>query len=300
MAARKKAAPKGSTSRMLGALVLLIALLVAWAMGGGEESAPTSQGPVVSEQAMVVRFIDVGQGASTLVSMGDTHVLIDAGENDQGQKVVNQLKAWGVTHLTMAIGTHPHSDHIGGMDNVLRDLQVDEYLMPDAVHTSKTFESVIDVLEEKKIPVTFPKAGDVFNLGGMRLTILGPIALDEGDLNNCSLVSRIESAYGTVLIPGDAEASSEADILKSGRNVKADVLQMGHHGSSTSSSEAFLRAVNPKWVVIPCGEGNSYGHPHRETLASIEKLGYQAYRTDWHGTVTCVMDEKGITFTTEK
>lgn len=249
---------------------------------------------------MTVRFIDVGQGASTLVSMGDTHILIDAGENDQGDKVVEQLKAWGVDRLALAIGTHPHSDHIGGMDDVLNALEVEAYMMPEVAHTSKTYESVLQALEENEIPVTYPQAGDSLELGGMRLTVLGPEQVEEDDLNNCSLVSRVDSAYGSVLIPGDCERQAEEDMLKGNRPLKADVLQLAHHGSSTSNTEAFLKAVDPKWVVIPVGEGNSYGHPHDEILQRVEELGCKAYRTDWNGTVTCVMDEEGIAFYPER
>ena len=134
----------------------------------------------------------------------------------------------------------------------------------------------------------------------MRLTVLGPEQVEEDDLNNCSLVSRVDSAYGSVLIPGDCERQAEETMLKGNRPLKADVLQLAHHGSSTSNTEAFLKAVDPKWVVIPVGEGNSYGHPHDEILQRVEELGCKAYRTDWNGTVTCVMDEEGIAFYPER
>lgn len=285
--------------RLASAAAVVVALVAAWIWGGGD-STPAVQRPEAGGQAMTVRFIDVGQGASTLVSMGDTHILIDAGENDQGDKVVEQLKAWGVDRLALAIGTHPHSDHIGGMDDVLNALEVEAYMMPEVAHTSKTYESVLQALEENEIPVTYPQAGDSLELGGMRLTVLGPEQVEEDDLNNCSLVSRVDSAYGSVLIPGDCERQAEEDMLKGNRPLKADVLQLAHHGSSTSNTEAFLKAVDPKWVVIPVGEGNSYGHPYDEILQRVEELGCKAYRTDWNGTVTCVMDEEGIAFYPER
>lgn len=300
MSARKRSAvTKRMIKQLTSAAIVIVALAAAWIFGG-EGFAPAVQTPEASGQAMTVRFIDVGQGASTLVSMGDTHILIDAGENDQGEKVVEQLKAWGVTRLALAVGTHPHSDHIGGMDDVLEAFEVDAYMMPEVAHTSQTYESVLQVLEEKQIPVTYPEAGDSLTLGGMRLTVLGPEQVEEDDLNNCSLVSRVDSAYGSVLIPGDCEEPSETAMLKGNRPLKADVLQLAHHGSNTSNSEAFLKAVDPQWVVIPVGEDNSYGHPHDEVLQRVERLGYKAYRTDWNGTVTCVMDEKGIAFYPEK
>ena len=285
--------------RLASAAAVVVALVAAWIWGGGD-STPAVHRPEAGGQAMTVRFIDVGQGASTLVSMGDTHILIDAGENDQGDKVVEQLKAWGVDRLALAIGTHPHSDHIGGMDDVLNAFEVEAYMMPEVAHTSKTYESVLQALEENEIPVTYPEAGDSLELGGMRLTVLGPEQVEEDDLNNCSLVSRVDSAYGSVLIPGDCERQAEETMLKGNRLLKADVLQLAHHGSSTSNTEAFLKAVDPKWVVIPVGEGNSYGHPHDEILQRVEELGCKAYRTDWNGTVTCVMDEEGIAFYPER
>ncbi len=290
---------KRMIKQLSSAAVVIVALVAAWFFRDWG-SAPAVQVPQADSQAMVVRFIDVGQGASTLVSMGDTHILIDAGENDQGEKVVEQLKGWGVTRLALAVGTHPHSDHIGGMDDVLKAFEVDAYMMPEVAHTSKTYDSVLQVLEEKQIPVTYPQAGDSLELGGMRLTLLGPEQVDEDDLNNCSLVSRVDSAYGSVIIPGDCEEPSEEAMLKGGQPLKADVLQLAHHGSNTANTEAFLQAVDPQGVVIPVGEGNSYGHPHDEVLQRIEELGCKAYRTDWNGTVTCVMDEKGIAFYPEK
>ena len=300
MSARKRpATARRMMKRLASAAAVVVALVAAWIWGGGD-STPAVQRPEAGGQAMTVRFIDVGQGASTLVSMGDTHILIDAGENDQGDKVVEQLKAWGVDRLALAIGTHPHSDHIGGMDDVLNALEVEAYMMPEVAHTSKTYESVLQALEENEIPVTYPQAGDSLELGGMRLTVLGPEQVEEDDLNNCSLVSRVDSAYGSVLIPGDCERQAEEDMLKGNRPLKADVLQLAHHGSSTSNTEAFLKAVDPKWVVIPVGEGNSYGHPHDEILQRVEELGCKAYRTDWNGTVTCVMDEEGIAFYPER
>ena len=300
MSARKRpATARRMMKRLASAAAVVVALVAAWIWGGGD-STPAVQRPEAGGQAMTVRFIDVGQGASTLVSMGDTHILIDAGENDQGDKVVEQLKAWGVDRLALAIGTHPHSDHIGGMDDVLNAFEVEAYMMPEVAHTSKTYESVLQALEENEIPVTYPEAGDSLELGGMRLTVLGPEQVEEDDLNNCSLVSRVDSAYGSVLIPGDCERQAEETMLKGNRLLKADVLQLAHHGSSTSNTEAFLKAVDPKWVVIPVGEGNSYGHPHDEILQRVEELGCKAYRTDWNGTVTCVMDEEGIAFYPER
>ncbi|MFR1759707.1 MAG: ComEC/Rec2 family competence protein, partial [Christensenellaceae bacterium] len=300
MSARKRpATARRMMKRLASAAAVVVALVAAWIWGGGD-STPAVQRPEAGGQAMTVRFIDVGQGASTLVSMGDTHILIDAGENDQGDKVVEQLKAWGVDRLALAIGTHPHSDHIGGMDDVLNAFEVEAYMMPEVAHASKTYESVLQALEENEIPVTYPQAGDSLELGGMRLTVLGPEQVEEDDLNNCSLVSRVDSAYGSVLIPGDCERQAEETMLKGNRPLKADVLQLAHHGSSTSNTEAFLKAVDPKWVVIPVGEGNSYGHPHDEILQRVEELGCKAYRTDWNGTVTCVMDEEGIAFYPER
>ena len=186
------------------------------------------------------------------------------------------------------------------MDDVLNAFEVEAYMMPEVAHASKTYESVLQALEENEIPVTYPQAGDSLELGGMRLTVLGPEQVEEDDLNNCSLVSRVDSAYGSVLIPGDCERQAEETMLKGNRPLKADVLQLAHHGSSTSNTEAFLKAVDPKWVVIPVGEGNSYGHPHDEILQRVEELGCKAYRTDWNGTVTCVMDEEGIAFYPER
>lgn len=236
----------------------------------GSEASPGQEPSALpaADGAMTVHFIDVGQGDSLLAESDGHFLLVDAGENDQGDTVIAYLREAGVTSLDYVIGTHPHSDHIGGLDDVIRAFDVKAVILPPVAHTTKTFEDVLDAVQEKNLTLTQPKPGDSYALGDAAFTILAPQADYGDDLNNWSVGIRLACAEGALVACGDAEAQAEEDIAASSLPLSADVLKVGHHGSSTSTSNAFLQAVSPAWAVISCGEGNSYGHPHEETLKS--------------------------------
>ncbi|MDD3193012.1 MAG: ComEC/Rec2 family competence protein [Oscillospiraceae bacterium] len=270
-----------------------------------DSSAPYEPAVQLSgEQTACVHFIDVGQGDSILIQTREQAVLIDAGERDQGPAVCDYLKAAGVQKLDLVIATHPHSDHIGGLADVLAQFSAEEILMPalpdDMVPTTSVFLRLLDAVETQNIPVTAAKPGLSYDLGsGVVLTVLAPVQ-DYKDLNNYSVVCRLDSGETSFLFTGDAEKAAEADLIAAGGDLRADVLKAGHHGSSTSSSDAFLNAVSPKIVAISCGQNNDYGHPHKEVLASLSQRGIAVYRTDLQGAVTLTTDGTDITVQTGK
>jgi len=295
----KKKSKKGQPLPLWLALPVVVLVIILRLLIPGDETEAAT--PVsVQADALTVRFFNVGQGASTLLSMGDTHILVDAGENDMGGRVLANLQGLGIDHLALAVGSHPHSDHIGGMDKVLEAVDCELYWMPDAATTTKTFSDVLDVLEEKSIPVEYPPVGKTQTFGGITLTVLSPLEPDDDDLNNASLVLRVTCDYGSVLLPGDAEKQMEKQMLDGGMRLTADVLLLSHHGSSTGNTSAFLAAVNPKIAVIPVGADNDYGHPHAEVLERLADRGLTPYRTDENGTVAVTLNAKGITVETEK
>ncbi len=265
----------------------------------GQETRP--QEAAGGEQTdLRVHFIDVGQGDSILVQSGEQAMLVDGGTNESGEQVVDYLQSQGVKRLDYLVGTHPHEDHIGGLDNVIRSFQIGTVIMPEAVHTTRTYEDVLDALLEKGLSVTVPVPGTAYELGTASFTILAPghavmeEAARDGNLNNMSVGLRLVCKDTAFVLCGDAEAPSEEAMVESGLPLHADVLKLGHHGSSTSSCPSFLEAVSPSIAVISCGRDNSYGHPHQETLEMLDRLGIQIYRTDQQGTVVAESDGSRI------
>ena len=251
-----------------------------------------------------VHFIDVGQGDSILIQSGKECMLVDAGTNETGTEVVRYLKSLGISRLAYLIGTHPHEDHIGGLDDVIHSFDIGTVIMPDVSHTTRTYEDVLDALIDKDLKVTKPVPGTVYHLGEASFTILSPTeeveqqAAAAGDLNNLSVGLRLTFGANAFVMCGDAETLSEEAIVESGLTLKADVLKLGHHGSSTSTCDSFLQAVSPSIAVVSCGKDNSYGHPHRETMDKLAAEGITVYRTDEQGTLTATSDGSVITWNT--
>lgn len=270
-----------------------------------EETGLKESKPVIGDDkdnAITVHVIDVGQGESILVKSDGGNVLIDAGENDQGSVVMDYLKSQGVNTIDYFVGTHPHSDHIGGMDDIIENMEVKEVIMPDIpdslIPTTKTFEDVLQAAEDQHLSITVMEPGDTFSVGEARFLVLAPLE-EYDDLNDVSLVLKMTYGERSFLFTGDAEAISEKDMLASGEDLSAQVLVAGHHGSSTSSGAAFLDAVNPAYVAISCGMGNSYGHPHEETLQRLQTRQIQVNRTDQEGSIVYLTDGKNISVQTE-
>ena len=251
-----------------------------------------------SEDALRVHYIDVGQGDSELIELpNDEVMLIDAGENDKGGLVADYVRSQGIDKIDYLVGTHPHSDHIGGLDTVIDELEIGKIYMPKASSDTKTFSDVLDAVERKGLSVNSAKAGvEILNDGDLSVTFVAPVREAYKSLNNVSAVVKIVYKGSSFLFTGDAEEQAEGDITA---DVRADVLKVGHHGSSTSSSWDFLDRVKPSCAVISCGEGNDYGHPHAETLEKLSDIGAAVYRTDLDGTVIIETQGDGYTVYTE-
>lgn len=199
------------------------------------------------------------------------------------------------------IGTHPHEDHIGSLDTVINSFQIGEVIMPKVTHTTRTFRDVLEAIDRKGLQIRPAKAGvSIMEDGLLAARILAPCREDYDELNDYSAVIMLTCGEVSFLLSGDAEALSEKDILASGVAVKADVLKVGHHGSNSSTSAAFLKAVGPSYAVISVGAENDYGHPHQVTLDRLRKQGVEVLRTDRQGTVLFTTDGKELSFTTEK
>ena len=223
-------------------------------------------------------------------------MIIDAGPADAKNDLRNYIQKLGITEFEYAVFTHPHEDHIGGADMVVNEFNVKNIIMPNATSTSATFERLLTAIEEKDTNVTEAVSGNKYYIGDANFTILAPNNDSYNSLNDYSVVIRFVYGNTSFMFTGDAESLSESEILDiyPTSSLKCDVLSAGHHGSSTSNSEDFVYAVNPETVLISCGEGNSYGHPHREALTLFEKIGAKVYRTDIEGSIVIKSDGNTI------
>ncbi len=246
-----------------------------------------------------VHYIDVGQADSCLVCLPDGKtMLIDAGNNSDGDDVVGYLHNQGVNRIDFLVGTHPHSDHIGGLDDVIKAFDIGKFYMPRVINTTQTFEDVLDAADAKGLTINTAKDGvRIYSDGETAIDIVAPCKDEYESLNNYSAVVLLKYKDASFVFTGDAETESENEITA---DIKADVLKIGHHGSSTSSSERFLNRVKPSFAVISCGTDNSYGHPHRETLDKLQRMGVTLYRTDLNGTVICRTDGEKYYWECEK
>jgi len=243
-----------------------------------------------------IHFIDVGQADSILITQGEHHMLIDAGNNDDGKMLVEYLKKQNINEFEYIVGTHPHEDHIGGMDNVLQEFNTKILLFPKVNYTTKTFQDVVAAASAKNLKFTAPVVGTSYQLGNASFEIIAPNSSSYKETNDYSIVIRMTYGNNNFLFMGDAEILSENEILEKGSNITADLLKVGHHGSNTSTGEPFLKAVNPKYAVISVGEGNTYDHPVRSVMERLKSDNIMVYRTDESGTIIATSDGNKITF----
>ena len=249
---------------------------------------------------MMVEFIDVGQGDCTLITDSQAVILIDGGESGEAQTIINYLKNKNITKIDCCIATHPHSDHIGSLAKVFEEFEVVDVIMPEIpekiIPTTTTYERFLTQLSENVENVILAERGATYSYGQMTLKILGPVNTYD-DLNNMSVVAKVIFGETSVMLTGDAETLSEEDMLAfKGADYSADILKVAHHGSKTSSTDLWLKAVNPQYAVISCGVDNDYGHPHKQLLNRLKKMNIEYYRTDLLGDITFESDGKEFIF----
>jgi len=248
---------------------------------------------ILAENEILVSFIDVGQGESILIRSRNNAVLIDGGEHRERNAVLGYLRNAGVRRLCYVVATHPHSDHIGGLITVLGRLEIGNVVMPDVINDTPTFDRFLEVIENNNIPVIFPLPGDRLQAGIIDLLIIAPPNPHPGPArnpNNGSIVLRLEHGQNSFMFTGDAERELENWMVSSDIDLSANVLNLGHHGSRTSTTEAFLDAVNPRVAVISVGANNTYNHPHPEVMERLNARNVNIYRTDQLGTIRMITD----------
>ncbi|NLV91602.1 MAG: MBL fold metallo-hydrolase [Firmicutes bacterium] len=267
--------------------VVLVTVLPAW----------------VGATELAVHIIDIGQGdAIAISSPTGKWVLIDGGEAGPGRRtLVPYLQGQGVDQLELMVMTHPHADHIGGLLPVVENFPIKSIIADGQIHTSATYERLLLAIKERQIPFSLARRGQVYELGGgALLTVLHPQELLYDDLNNNSVVLRLDFGEVAFLFTGDAETPAELEMIEANVALDVDVLKVGHHGSITSTSPEFLQVLSPTVAVISVGAGNRYNHPSREVIQRLEASGVTVYRTDVHGTVVIATDGSQLTVTSQR
>ena len=270
--------------------------------GGSADVVPNPSSAAAAvdtvEAPFEMHFIDVGQALSVLVECDGQYMLYDGGNVDDGSLVVSYLQSQGVEQLEYVFCSHAHEDHVGGLAAALAYFPAYHVYSPVTEASTKCFKDFVKYTQQQGLQVEVPAVGTTWPLGGATVTMVGPVA-QYSDTNDTSIVLRIEYGSTSFLLTGDMEKTAETDLVNSGVNLRADVLQVGHHGSSTSTGYLFLNSVLPEMAVISCGVNNKYGHPHEETLSILRDAGVDVYRTDLQGTITIGSDGQNYTVGTE-
>ena len=302
--------PKKGLWQRLAALTAAAALALGLAAcdasaitpGGSADVVPNPSSAAAAvdtvEAPFEMHFIDVGQALSVLVECDGQYMLYDGGNVDDGSLVVSYLQSQGVEQLEYVFCSHAHEDHVGGLAAALAYFPAYHVYSPVTEASTKCFKDFVKYTQQQGLQVEVPAVGTTWPLGGATVTMVGPVA-QYSDTNDTSIVLRIEYGSTSFLLTGDMEKTAETDLVNSGVNLRADVLQVGHHGSSTSTGYLFLNSVLPEKAVISCGVNNKYGHPHEETLSILRDAGVDVYRTDLQGTITIGSDGQNYTVGTE-
>ena len=302
--------PKKGLWQRLAALTAAAALALGLAAcdasaitpGGSADVVPNPSSAAAAvdtvEAPFEMHFIDVGQALSVLVECDGQYMLYDGGNVDDGSLVVSYLQSQGVEQLEYVFCSHAHEDHVGGLAAALAYFPTYHVYSPVTEASTKCFKDFVKYTQQQGLQVEVPAVGTTWPLGGATVTMVGPVA-QYSDTNDTSIVLRIDYGSTSFLLTGDMEKTAESDLVASGANLKADVLQVGHHGSSTSTGYAFLNAVLPEMGIISCGVNNKYGHPHEETLSILRDAKVDVYRTDLQGTITIGSDGQNYTVATE-
>ena len=244
---------------------------------------------------LVVQFLNVGEADSIFIRNKDEAMLIDAGNNEDGSLLVSYFQSIGVKKFNYLVGTHPHEDHIGGLDSIISSFPVENIYMPDVVTTTSSFKDVLKAIEQKHLTISIPTIGEEWYVGDALVSVIYT-GNDSDDLNGSSIVLRLDYGSASFLFMADAPDMVENQILNRSIDIDVDVLKVGHHGSTYSNSFPFLEKVSPKYAIISCGEDNDYYHPHIKVLKRLKRVGATIYRTDQMGTISVSTDGKNYSF----
>lgn len=289
--------------RIAIALLVAAGVFIAQEMGvpqlSWEDIFPPEPVQMPEDSSFAVHFLDVGEGDASLVVCDGHAMLIDGGSSQQSSFIYSYLKSNGISHLDCIVATHPDADHVGGLSGALNYASVDLALCTDTSKDSKAFNSFVKYLDKQGKTITVPEAGYAFSLGNAEVTVLGP---EKGVKysDNTSLTIRVTYGNTSFLFMGDCEKEDEQHLMAADARLRSMVIKIGHHGSRSSSTEAFLKAVKPEYAVISVGSDNSYGHPAPEVLERLQSLGAEVYRTDLCGTILCFSDGNELTFESVK
>lgn len=270
-------------------IVILIAAIAVYAVDYFTQDRVTE--PM---DGLYVHFIDIGQGDASLIVCDGKTMLIDGGEVDEADRLVDYLERQGVKTLDYAVCTHSHADHCGGLDKAIERFGAETVFTSPYTTEINQYKQVLEAADEVGAELCVPDFGAEYRLGEAVFTFIGPVE-EYSDTNNNSLVLRLTYGDKSFLFTGDMEREAENDLLDSGVKLSSDVLKVGHHGSSTSTSYRFLYEVSPEIAVISCGEDNSYGHPHEEVLSRLSDADVTVYRTDLDGSVVLFCDGMKVT-----
>lgn len=267
--------------------------------GGTANGLATGNTGISQAGTLTVTWLDVGQGDAAVIQCGGQSMLIDGGKPEKSSYIYAWLQQHGLSCLDVIVATHVDADHIGGLSGALNYASVGTAYCPVTTGTTETFQSFVKYLAQQGKQITVPTAGETFALGGAQVQILGPLHSAE-DSNDNSIVLKVSFGATSFLFTGDAERAEEQDLLNAGVNLQSTVLKVGHHGSDTSTSYPFLRAVAPQYAVISVGAGNSYGHPTEAVLSRLRDAGVTTFRTDMQGEITAVSDGQTVNFSVAK
>lgn len=250
-----------------------------------------------SENNLEITYLDVGQADSTLIEYKDKNILIDAGNNGDGELLVDYFKSLNIDKFDYVIATHPHEDHIGGMDDIINNFKIDNFFAPDVKQNQKTYKDMINALKENNVELTTPLEDSEYQLDDLKFKVLS-IDNDKDEINNDSIVIKLEYLNNSFLFMGDLEKEKELEIQD--KDLKSDVLKVGHHGSKYSSSAQFLVKVKPKYAIISAGKNNKYNHPDNITIEKLEYLNTEIHQTKDEGSIKLTSDGSNIAINTFK